>query len=90
MHSRKLFRGAVCAGLLAFCVCGGVASAASDAYASRPDTLNGTDIDNDDATTAGGEDSSPVVLAQSGPRITPPVASPEQTWWERIMGWICA
>jgi len=31
-----------------------------------------------------------VVLAQSGPRITPPVASPEQTWWERIMGWICA
>jgi len=29
------------------------------------------------------------VLAQSGPRITPPVASPEQTWWERIMGWIC-
>jgi hypothetical protein len=87
MQSKKLFRGAICASLLALCVCGGFAS---HAHASVPRTLNGTDIDNDDATTAGGEDSSPVVLAQSGPRITPPVASPEQTWWERIMGWICA
>ena len=90
MQFNKMFRGALCASLLAMCVCGGVLSVTSSTYASRPNTLNGTDIDNDDATTAGGEDSSPVVLAQSGPRITPPVASPEQTWWERIMGWICA
>ena len=69
-------------------------AAASDAYASRPSTLNGTDIDNDDATTAGGtygnDDSSPVVLPQSGPRVNPPVVPQEPSWWERFMRWVCA
>ena len=94
MQSKKLFRGALSAGLLAICVCGGIASAAPDAYASRPNTLNGTDIDDDDATTSGGtygnDDSSPVVLPQSGPRVNPPVVPQEPSWWERFMRWVCA
>jgi hypothetical protein len=95
MHCKKLSRGALCASLLAICVCGGVASAASDAYASRPRTLNGTQIDDDgDAEDAGdtyGRDySSPVVLPQSGPRVNPPVVPQEPSWWERFMRWVCA
>jgi hypothetical protein len=94
MHCKKLSRGALCASLLAICVCGGVASAASDAYASRPSTLNGTDIDDDDATTSGGtygsDYSSPVVLPQSGPRVNPPVVPQEPSWWERFVRWVCA
>ena len=94
MHSKKLFRGALCASLLAICVCSGVASAASDAYASRPYTLNGTDIDDDDAPTSdgtyGNDPSSPVVLPQSGPRVDPSVVPSEPSWWERFMRWVCA
>jgi hypothetical protein len=91
MQFNKMFRGALCASLLAICVCGGVASAASDTYASRPRTLNGTQIDDDgDATSAGGEDSSSVVLPQSGPWVNPPVVPQEPSWWERFMRWVCA
>ena len=94
MQFNKMFRGALCASLLAICVCGGVASAASDTYASRPRTLNGTQIDDDgDADSTGGygtDPSSPVVLPQSGPRVNPPVVPQEQSWWERFMRWVCA
>ena len=94
MQFNKMFRGALCASLLAICVCGGVASAASDTYASRPRTLNGTQIDDDggaEPTVDYGSDySSPVVLPQSGPRVNPPVVPQEPSWWERFVRWVCA
>jgi len=94
MQFNKMFRGALCASLLAICVCGGVASAASDTYASRPRTLNGTQIDDDgdaESTVGYGTDpSSPVVLSQSGPWVNPPVVPQEPSWWKRFMRWVCA
>ena len=94
MHCKKLFPGALFVSVLALCVSTGVASSASDAYASVPRTLNGTDIDNDDAPasdgTYGTDPTSPVVLPQSGPRVNPPVVPQEPSWWERFVRWVCA